>query len=163
MQAAALAFATEPSAHAVQPVADDVALYWPMVQFVQVTVPPADEKRPAGQGTGTAAPSSQYDPAGLTLLQLTPYKPAAQGDGVLVPAGHARPAGQSTTQLLLRPTSGLNLPVEQGVHDIEAFVMLYWPALHGLQTDAPPALNDMTHRAHITRCISQLRSHVAHS
>ena len=102
-------------------------------------------KRPAGHGTGTAAPCSQYDPAGHTLLQLTPYSPAVQGDGELVPAGHARPAGQSTTQLLLRPTSGLNLPVEQGVHDSEAFVMLYWPGLHGLQTDAPPALNDMTH------------------
>ena len=128
-------------------------------------------KRPAGHGTGTAAPCSQYDPAGHTLLQLTPYSPAAQGDGVLVPAGHARPAGQSTTQLLLRPTSGLNLPVAQGMHDSDALAMLYWPALHGLQTDAPPALNDMTHththththRAHITRCISQLRSHVAHS
>ena len=64
---------------------------------------------------------------------------------MLLHSVNARPAGQYTEKLLLRPTSGLNLPVAQGMHDSEALATLYWPALHGLQTDAPPALNDMTH------------------
>ena len=141
VQAAALAFATEPSAHAVQPVADDVALYWPMVQFVQVTVPPADEKRPAGQGEHALAPLPLNAPAEQLVHDGDPVVPA------YVPAGQELHAAVPPTLYCPTPHAvhvdaplPLYCPAEQLVHDGDPAVPVYVPAEQALHTAVPPTL-----------------------